>query len=154
MSTLGLGACGIGSTPVGVGYTAPANSTAARLFLQPDGTRGDVARISAVTGDFLLSATGEKVGWDGTSQKVYLALRTVLGSAAVQTLGIDLPTGVITANMEQRIRNAVLAALKALTTAGLIEVVDVTTKRAAQSGVQTTVTWRDTGTGQTNTSTI
>jgi hypothetical protein len=138
-----------------VGYTPPVNSTAARVLLQPDGTRGDCARIDAVTGDFLLSATGEKVGWDGTSQKVYLALRTALGSAAVQSMGIDVPTGgVITANMEQRIRNAVLAALQSLTTAGLIEVVDVVTKRAAQSGVQTTVTWRDTGTGELNTTTI
>lgn len=95
------------------------------------------------------------MGWDSTSQRVYLALRTVLGSSAVQTLGIDLPTGgVITANMEQRIRNAVLAALKSLTTAGLIEVVDVVTTRVAQSGVQTVVTWRDTGTGELNTTTI
>jgi hypothetical protein len=150
-----MGGCGIGSTPAGVGYTAPINSTAARVLLRPDGTRGNVARINVVTGDFVLGSTGEKVGWDSTSQRVYLALRTVLGSSAVQTLGIDLPTGgVITANMEQRIRNAVLAALKSLTTAGLIEVVDVVTTRVAQSGVQTVVTWRDTGTGELNTTTI
>jgi hypothetical protein len=148
VSTLGLGACGIGSTGVGVGYSAPINSTAARLFVQPDGTRGDCARIDAVTGDFVLNATGEKVGWDSTSQRVYLALRTALGSSAVETLGIDLPSGgVLTDKTIERIRLAVLAALKALTTAGLIEVLEVLTIRAAQSGVQTEVRWRATGTG-------
>jgi hypothetical protein len=140
---------------VGVGYSPAPNSTAARLWIQPDGSRGDCGRISTVSGDYVLTDTGERVGWSSTEQRVYLALRTVLGSSAVPTMGIDLPSGgVINDNLFQRIRNAVLAALKSLTTAGLIEVVDVATARVGQSAVQTTVTWRDTGTGSLNTSTI
>jgi len=151
MSTLGMGACGLGSTAAGVGYTAPINSTAARVLVQPDGSRGDCGRINAVTGDHVLSSTGERVGWDSTSQRVYLALRTALGSSAVATLGIDLPTGgVLTDNTIAKIRLAVLAALSKLTADGSIEVLEVLTTRTAVSGVQTEVRWKALDSGNIN----
>ncbi|KYF87781.1 hypothetical protein BE20_24870 [Sorangium cellulosum] len=82
---------------------------------------------------------------------VYLALRTALGSSAVPTMGIEFPTGVINDNIATRNRNAVEAALKPMTARNLISILDVTTSRVTQSGVQVAVKWKALSTGKVET---
>lgn len=147
MSDLGLGECGFGSDGFGWGAPATTNSSTASLLRQSDGTVGDVVKLDTKTGDYVLDANGNKVGWDSLSQRVYLALFTVLGSSAVATMGIDLPTGVITDDIATKNRNAVAAALKSLTDANLVELVDVITTLVGNSAVQLEVKWRDVSSG-------
>ncbi|WP_437767189.1 hypothetical protein WMF27_20485 [Sorangium sp. So ce281] len=150
-SNLGIGACGFGSSRYGFGSPAQVNSSTAELLRRPDGTYGDCALIDTRSGDFVLDDAGNKVGWESLSQMVYLALRTALASSAVQTMGIELPTGVITDNIATRNRQAVEAALKSMTARNLISIIDVTTARVTQSGVQVAVKWKALSTGKVET---
>ncbi|WP_437489481.1 hypothetical protein WME75_10795 [Sorangium sp. So ce1014] len=127
------------------------NSSTAKLLRRPDGTYGDCALIDTRSGDFVLDDAGNKIGWDSLNQMVYLAVRTAVGSSAVQTMGIELPTGVITDNAATRTRNAVEAALKSMTGRNLISILDVTMTRVAQSGVQVAVKWKALSTGKVET---
>ena len=143
-----MGACPMGSAPFGVGSPAVSSSTPARPLVQFDGTPGDCARIDTRSGDWVLDHAGNKVGWDSVSQQVYLALRTELGSAAVQTTGVVWPRGTITGDLAARNRNAATAALKRLIDRQLIELIDVITARLGTSGARLEVRWRRLSTGQ------
>lgn len=144
----GFGSVGFGIGGMGYGLVTKGNSSTAALLVKPDGTRGDVVRIDAHTGNYVLDSAGRKTGDDATAQMVYLALRTRLGSSAVQSMGIDLPSGTIADDIEARVRSAVDAALKLLTDTRRIELVDVITKRVGQSAIQSEVRWRELSTGQ------
>lgn len=146
--TLGLGAAGFGSSGFGFGTPASNNSSTAALLRKEDGSIGDCVKIDTRSGDYVLDEAGNKVGWDSLEQSVYLALRTLKGSAAVATLGIELPTGVIRDDLATRNRAAVAAALKSLTDARLLELVDVLTTRLGTSAVQLEVKWKRLSTGQ------
>jgi len=146
-NALGFGACGFGAAAFGWGTPASTNSSTASLLLKPDGTQGNVVALDPTTGDYILDATGQKQGADSIQQKVYLALRTVLGSAADTTLGIDLPSGTITDDMTNRITLAVGAALKALTDAGLLTIVAVLVTRVKTNALRTEVQWQATADG-------
>jgi len=148
-SPLGFGACGFGSAGLGFGTPAATNSTTAALLIQSDGpgvgTPGDCVKLDTVTGDYVLDAQGNKVGWDSLSQRVYLALRTALGSAAVQTMGIKMPRGVITDNIKAQIGNAVRLALAPLTSANLLTIASIVINRVGTNALSTEVAWRAVG---------
>lgn len=144
----GMGSCGFGNAPMGSGDIVTGAASPSRFLLKEDGTLGECAKINPVTGDFVVTARGEKVGDDSINQMVYLALRTDLGSAAVTTLGIELPSGVIRDDVKVTVRNAVLAAVKRLTDANLIAVVDVATDRLGPTSIRIHVRWQRLSTGQ------
>jgi hypothetical protein len=145
---LGMGACPMGSTPFGFGSPATAPVATRAVLVQDDGTPGECARISTTTGDYVLDGAGNKVGWSGLEQRVYLALRTELGSSAVPSLGIELPSGVIRDDAPARIRNAVAAALGDLIGANLVALVEVLVSRPGPSALGVEVRWRALSTGQ------
>jgi len=142
---LGFGACGFGAAAFGWGTPASASSDLAAPLLQPDGTQGNAVALDPTTGDYVLDARGRKAGGDPIAQKVYMALRTKLGSAAVATMGIDMPQGTITDDLTNRIQNAVASALKPMMDAGQIAIVGVSVTRVGVSAVRTQVQWRETG---------
>ena len=145
----GLGACGYGNASYGYGDVPVGNSSTAALLKKTDGTQGDAAYIDPTTGDFVLDANGNKVGWDSLDQMVYLALATTLGSSAVTTLGIALPSGLITPNIATQNQNAVYAALKSLTDQNLITILSVVTLRQPNpDGLRLQVGWQSVSTGQ------
>lgn len=156
---LGFGACGFGAAGFGWGTPASAGAGTARLLIQTDGpgagTPGDCEKIDTTTGDYVLDAAGNEVGWDSLSQQVYLALRTELGSAADQTMGITLPKGgVITEGIKAQIASAVERALANLTGAGLLTIVSIVSARVGQSALVTTVNWQPTAGGLVQSTTV
>ena len=142
VSNQGAGNCPAGNCPGGFGTPAQTNSSTASLLVQADGTQGNCVFIDPTTGDYRLDAKGQKQGWDSLNQKVYLALRTVLGSSAVPTLGIVQVSGVIGPDFVARIQGAVRTALKSMTDAHLIIIVDIVVTRIGTSAVERKVLWR------------
>jgi hypothetical protein len=151
-SILGMGACPMGSSLFGYGTTPAAPAATAALLVKQDGTQGDAALLNAQTGDYVLDAYGNKVGDSSVNQSVFLALATVLGSAAVQTMGVAPLGGVITTGTIQQAKNAITAALAPLTSANLITILAIDVGRFNQSGVQRRVRWQTVTTGQIQTS--
>lgn len=149
MSTpaLGLGACPCGSVPAGFGTPASLDTQPRNVLTCADGTQGNAALLDYTSGDYVIDQYGHKVGCDSLQQRVYLALVTVLGSAADTTLGTAWPAGTITPDLPQRNEAAVRAALKRLTDAKLVQVVAVITTPFAPTGRQVQVTWRSLVTG-------
>ncbi len=145
---LGMGAAPRGSSLFGYGVTPAAPAATAALLVKQDGTQGDAALINNQTGDFVLDASGNKVGDDSLNQRVYLAIATVLGSSAVPTMGLAPLGGVITAGTIQQAKNAITTALAPLTSANLIAILSIDVGRFNQSGVQRRVRWQALTTGQ------
>lgn len=147
---LGFGLCPMGSTPMGFGLPGSIDAMAPRPLIRVDGTQGDAALIDTTTGDYVLDASGNKVGWGALDQEVYLRLRQTLGSSADADVGIDLPVGGnITPDLAQKNRNAVELALQPLTAAAMIEIVDVITTRinGKTDAITLEVRWRDLSAG-------
>ena len=122
MSDLGFGESGFGSAGYGYGDPATAVSATSKIFVQADGSQGDCAYIDPATRDYVLDEKGNKVGWDSLKQRVYLALRTQLGSSCIQDQGVEWPSGIRTENIAVKNKNAVNLALKSLVDQNLIEV--------------------------------
>lgn len=144
----GMGNCFMGSSRFGYGNPATQDPIQRALLRRPDGTLGDCALLDPASADYVLDADGNNVGGDSLEQRVYLALRTVLGSSAVATLGIVPIGGVITDDLAARNTKSVNAALKGLTDANAIRVLAVTTTRLGQSAIRLQVTWQAVTTGQ------
>lgn len=151
MPDLGLGAAPIGSTPFGFGAPMTLNSTSAKLYLSSDGARRNSAQINSVSGDLVRDASnGVHTGMDSISQQVYLALRTLRGSAIVQNLGIAFAVKVITDTTARKLANEVYVALSDLTSRQLIEVVSVKSERIKITGIRVIVQWKNLTNGETN----
>jgi len=149
-AALGLGACGCGSAGVGYGSPAQVSSATAPLFRKSDLTYGDCQEIDTKTGDYKLDVDGNPLGWDAVKQMVYLALKTILGSSAVPTLGIELEMTIIRDDTARKNRLSVEAALNSLITQGLIALIDVITTRLPNSAIQIEVQWEDISQGVIN----
>ena len=141
-ANVGMGACHMGSSPLGFGTPATTTTVVAPLLIQADGTQGDCAALNTQTGDFILDANGNKVGWSSLNQMVYMALFTTKGSSAVADMGVLWPTGTIRGDLIAKNRQAVAAALKPLTDAKLITLLGVQTTRLGPTSVRRTVFWQ------------
>jgi len=151
MPDLGLGAAPMGSTPFGFGAPMTLNSTSAKLYLSADGARRNSAQINSVTGDLVRDASnGLHAGMDSVSQQVYLALRTLRGSAIVQRLGIAFSVKIINETTSRKLADEVYVALADLTSRQLIEVVSVDSERIKVTGIRVSVKWRNLTNGETN----
>lgn len=148
MADLGFGESGFGSAGYGYGDPESATSARSRIFIKADGTQGDCAYIDPKTRNYVLDDRGNKLGWDSIRQRVYLALRTKLGTSCVTDQGVDFPTGIITGDLALKNKNAVNAALRSMVDANLIEVVRVLTTRIGQGAVRIQVDWKIVETGQ------
>ncbi len=148
MSDLGFGESGFGSAGYGYGDPAIGISATSKIFVQADGTQGDCAYIDPATRNYVLDERGNKVGWDSIRQKVYLALRTTLGSSCIADQGIEWPRGVRTEDIATKNKLAVNAALKTMIDQNLIEVVQVLTGIVGPSGETVQVDWKIVSTGQ------
>ena len=153
MPNLGIGAAPFGSSAFGFGSPVKQNSTSALLYQGPDGSRKNAAEINTVTGDIVRDAqTGIHKGMDAVQQQVYLALRTLKGSAIVQTLEIAFKVKVISETTAQKIKQAVNEALSDLVTRQLVRVDSVTSERIKVTGIRVIVQWTNLTNGETNTS--
>ena len=153
MPSLGLGAAPLGSVSLGYGAPARANSTSAKLFLDEKLVRRNAVHINPATGDVVRDpANGVHTGMDGVSQQVYLALRTLRGSAIVQGLGVAFNVKVINETTARKLEEEARRALSDLVTRRLVEVVSVTSARVKLTGVRVDVTWRNLTNNETNVS--
>lgn len=148
---VGAGACPMGSSPLGFGVPGSIGSAVPAALRKPDATIGAAVAINPKTGDYELDANGHRIGSDPVPPMVFLALRTIKGSAATTDLGIGEFPGTLDVDVGTRLRALVDAALSALVTAGLIDVVDVATARAGTSSATLTVEWRDLTSGKLQT---
>ena len=151
MPSLGLGAAPLGSTPFGFGAPARLNSTSAKLFLDAQRTPRNAVHINPSTGDIVRdAANGVHTGMDGVAQQVYLAMRTLQGSAIVRGLGVAFNVKVINETTARKLEAEARRALSDLTTRRLVEVVSVTSERVKLTGVRVDVKWRNLTNGETN----
>lgn len=143
--TLGAGHMPLGSIHCGYGIPSMVNSSAAKLWIKPDGTQGNCALINPDTGDYVLDQYGNSVGGDSIPQMVYLALRTLFNSSAVSNFGldIDITNQVISDSLKNRIKLSVFSSLKHMTDPKTITIVDVTVNRASATGLEINVEWRN-----------
>lgn len=152
-NNLGFGLSKFGLSIFGFGDTIHGNTTTAKLFLKPDGAKGNAIKIDPSTGDFVFDANGNPVGDNSVNQMVYLALKTTYNSSALLNFGIDISNiKTITSNLDLKFKLAVNAAVKHLTDRNLITIisVDVSTIPNKPTAVQVNVKWRDQTSGEIN----
>lgn len=153
MPDLGIGLASLGSSPLGFGSPSRANSTTAKLYLSPTGQKRNAAAIDTVTGDLQRDATtGIHQGMDGVQQQVYIALRTLKGSAVVLNLGIAFKPTTISETTTRKLQDAVRAALSDLVSRQLVRVDDVKAERVKMTGILVIVRWTNLTTNETNVS--
>ena len=152
MSDLGFGLSPFGTSIFGYGTTTSLNSSTAKLFLKSDGSRGNVAKIDAVTGDFVLDEFGNKVGDDSVNQMMYLALRTSKNSSALLNFGIDLSSiKTITDGVNLKITLFINDAVKHLTDKNLVSIENVIIERTKDTGLAINVKWKNLTSNELNT---
>lgn len=150
---LGLGRSGFGSSVFGYGTPGTVNSTAEKLYLDESKAQRNAAAINTVTGDIVRDPlTGIHVGMDSVQQQVYLALRTIRGSAVVADLGINFKIKVISDTIAQKVRDAVTEALADLVARQLVRIENITTERIKLTGIRIIVKWFNMTNGETVTS--
>jgi hypothetical protein len=148
----GLGIASLGSTALGFGAPTKTNSTTAKLYATSSG-RGNAAQVDTETGDMVRDGTtGIHRGMDGVQQQVYLALRTLKGSAVVSTLGIAFKATTISETTARRVQDAVRLALADLSLRQLVRVDEVTSERVKMTGLRVSVKWTNLTNGETNVS--
>lgn len=151
MPDAGIGSAPLGSCPFGFGSPAKLNSTAALLFLDAQKVRRNAVQLNAVTGDVIRDAsTGVHMGMDGVQQQVYLALRTLKGSAIVQNLGVSFKVKTISETTARKLEQEARAALSDLVLRQLVEIVKITSERVKMTAVSISVTWKNLTNGETN----
>ena len=151
--SLGFGLSPFGSSVYGFGQAASVDSTTAKLFLKPDGTRGNAAKIDPYTKDYVLDDNGNIVGDNSVNQMVYLALRTTKNSSVLLGFGIDISKiKTVTDNVNVKFQLAVNEALKHMTDKKLISNVTVKVNKIGQlpGALEVIVNWRDNTNGETN----
>jgi len=149
---IGAGACPAGSSPAGFGVPGSIPSAYPRALVTADARVGSSAALNTKTGDYVIDATGQRVGSDAVPPMVYLALRTIKGSAATLDLGIGEFPKMRDEDVGAKLRALVDDALAALVSAGRVSIVDVTAGPTGPSGATITVKWRDLSSGQVQTS--
>ncbi len=150
-SNIGAGGCPMGSSPCGFGVPGSIASSYPTVLRKVDASIGSSVALDPKTGDYVIGDTGQRVGSDPVPPMVLLALRTIKGSAAVLDLGIGEFPKMLDDDVGARLRALVDDALSNLVTAGLVEVVEVTTGRAGTSSAALAVSWRDLSSGQVQT---
>lgn len=151
---VGAGACPMGASPCGFGVPGSIGSAVPAALRKPDATIGAAAAINPKTGDYELDANGHRIGSDPVTPMVFLAIRTIKGSAATTDLGIGELPATLDDDAGARLRALVDAALAALVTAGLVEVVNTAVARAGTSAATLTVEWRDLTSGKLQTTLV
>jgi len=151
MPELGIGRAPLGRSSIGYGSPSVANSTSKKLLLDEFGVQRNAVKIDTVTGDFVRDpVTGIHLGMDSVQQQVYLALRTLKGSAVVQNLGIAFKIKTLSETTEQKVKEAVIAALLPLTSRALVRLESVKAERLKMTGLSVVVTWTNLTTNETN----
>lgn len=152
---LGLGACPLGSTPIGCGLPATADVITKTIWVTAEGAQGTAPEIDPVTRDYVVDSYGHTRGYSTIQQQVYLALFTIKGSAADFNFGLDTSTlDKRTSNTAKRADTAVRAALKRLVDKRAIAIVSVDLKTLSPTSVRLEVNWRDTATDTLNTTRV
>lgn len=137
---LGMGRAQMGRSRFGFGSVATTAPRTTSLLRKSDGTQGDCVKIDPRSGDYSLDLQyGEREGDDSVNQRVYLAIR----GAGVLPSG-----GTLTDDVQARVRASVASALRPLTRAGLVVLVDVIFQRPGPSALGIEVRWQKTTTGQ------
>lgn len=111
-------------------------------------------RLDPASGDYVFTADGRPEGWTTAQQQMFLALRTVRGSAAVAALGQDASTiQVKGSDYPRQLSTRINAAVASIVAQGLVEILSIQTADRSADGGVAVVRWRDLSTGleQTNT---
>lgn len=87
---IGFGLFPFGVNPFGYGLFPAATPTNITPWLDPITNKPQDARlIDPVIGDYVINQYGFTAGMPSTEQQVLLAVKTQLGSASIQSLGVD-----------------------------------------------------------------
>lgn len=152
----GFGHQPAGSTSAGWGTPALADLPGGDILRDPaTGARMGSRRINPLTRDYEIDAHGRLLGEMQVRHLVQMAVRTLKGSSAMRTLGLNTSAmSRITGDFERRLAGALTNAVQHLTDAKLIEVLGVSEYRAGARGglkegrVYARFRWRDLTTKQ------
>lgn len=153
---MGFGMSPLGSAPYGWGSPAGAPVQGGIVFPDSTGTKSlDCRGINQSTGRYDFDSYGRIKGQASVPQLVQLALKTVLQSSAVRTLGTDWNAlKDIGDNFAKQFDGAVRAALNSLVTQKLVAILDITSQRINTTAVFGRVRWQDLTTTLEHTSEI
>jgi hypothetical protein len=154
---LGAGACPAGSSSAGYGVPDQGNNPQNAIFPDPrTGLPLTGRNINSATNDYTFTSDGRTQGMPTVNQLVYLAVKTVRGSAALspsalQPLGLDLSKAQeIGPDFERQISAALASALSPLVRQGLITIVGLTWLPVDNpDGAAPWLQWQDNTTGRT-----
>jgi hypothetical protein len=151
---LGIGLAPLGTCLAGFGVVDTAEISAPAIFKKPDGTQGNAALLVPNDEgklDYVVDASGQKVGADSVPMMVLLALKTAKGTSIDGTLGLDVSAmRQFSGNSAQAADTAVRNALASLVKRKLITVLSVTFERAGTNAAKLFVSWMDLTNGEKN----
>lgn len=156
----GFGSSPFGGGPYGIGtpavsYTSGGKALPIADYRNPKAGAQRARWINPLTKRFEVDTNGQIVGMDAVQQQVYLALRTIRGTALPDSLGSDiLSTQDVGDDFAARMRVAVDRALTRLIAAKLISVVSVDVSQFAEDGRFIRVRWLNLATKQERTTTF
>lgn len=142
----GAGLCPAGLTPAGYGYLPIVETAKPQAFRMADGSTGEVAKIDAKTGDYVLDDKAQKLGMTAAQQQVLLALKTIEGSA-YGDFGIERMPETINDRTRLEIRAKLTNALADLRARGIVELVRVDIQQPKDGALLIFVEWRDVSRG-------
>lgn len=152
----GIGVQSAGASPGGLGD--PNENPRRRGVVFRDTRTGlpmSARRIDPGTKRYVLDEFGRITGMTAAQQGVHLAVSTDLGTAAVREIGNRLKSiKTIVASFQRELETVYTDALARLTQAGLVQIVDVTSKRVGSSRAYVQVRWRDLSTGAIRTTEV
>jgi len=154
---LGAGVCPAGTSAAGYGVPDAGTSPNSAIFPDPlTGLPQTGRSVNSATGDYTFTADGRTQGMATVPQLVYLAVKTVFGSAAlspgaIQPLGVDISNVQEQGpNFERQISSALATALSPLVRQGLVTILGLKLLPVDNpDGVAPYLTWRDNTTGRT-----
>lgn len=132
-----------GHAPAGYGTPGSQQTYKPAVFIDKNGYQADGPAIDPATGDYILDASGQKVGQWSVEHMVYLALRTKLNSSIVRGFGIASWPKTIDQTIQARAQSIVTAAMKSLVDRRFVRLDSVTVKRRGTNGVYVQVLWTD-----------
>ncbi len=124
---LGLGACGFGVAPYGIGTPAATAPLGGDALTAPDGVRYGSRKIDLATRRYVYDSRGRLEGDDPIRQEMQLVATTDLGSSAVLALGNTMRSVKdVTPNVVQRIRAIYTNAYARMVARGVIRLGTIT----------------------------
>lgn len=155
---IGIGFAPLGFSLVGSGVPDQAQVSAPAVFIKADGSQGDAPLLALGPDnrlDYVLDASGQKVGASSIAMMLLFALRTSFDSSALDGFGLDLSQLAILSASAAKIADAqVRSALSDMVKQNLVAILSigfsVSPANGSSGNALISISWMDLTTNQRN----